>query len=242
MIKGHLDQSRKNQRSTKATTIAPDLGPEELGTDRDEFPTSILSGTRSHECFVSVIEPTGKVYTDQTGKFITPSSTGNNCLLVLYDYDSNSILAQPMKSRHATTVLSAYKVLHTKLCAAGLRPQLQRLDNECSAILKECMTAQDVEYQLVPPGVHRRNAAERAIRTFKNHFIAGLCSVDKDFPLHLWDRLLPQALLSLNLLRGSECKTGHVRPRRFLSWYSHGPLRAHANSALHVARRHHGFT
>jgi hypothetical protein len=81
--------------------------------------------------------------------------------------------------------------------------QLQRLDNECSAILKEYMTAQDVEYQLVPPGVHRRNAAERAIRTFKNHFIAGLCSVDKDFPLHLWDRLLPQALLSLNLLRGS---------------------------------------
>jgi hypothetical protein len=127
---------------------------------------------------VSVIEPTGKIYTDQTGEFITPSSTGNNYLLALCDYDSNSILARPMKSRHATTILSAYKVLHTKLCTAGLRPQLQRLDDECSTILKEYMTAQDVECQLVPPGVHRRNAAERAIRTFKNHFIAGLCSVD----------------------------------------------------------------
>jgi hypothetical protein len=51
--------------------------------------------------------------------------------------------------------------------------------------------------------MHRRNAAERAIRTFKNHFIAGLCSVDKHFPLHLWDKLLPQAELTLNLLRGS---------------------------------------
>jgi hypothetical protein len=81
VIKGHLDQSLKNQRSTKATTIAPDLEPEELGTDRDEFPTCILSGTRSHECFVSVIEPTGKICTDQTGKFITPSSTGNDCAL-----------------------------------------------------------------------------------------------------------------------------------------------------------------
>jgi hypothetical protein len=30
-----------------------------------------------------------------------------------------------------------------------------------------------------------------------------LCSVDRDFPIHLWDRLLPQALLTLNLLRGS---------------------------------------
>ena len=61
----------------------------------------------------------------------------------------------------------------------------------------------DIDFQLVPPGIHRRNAAERAIRTFKNHFIAGLCSVDKHSPLHLWDRLLPQAVLTLNLLRGS---------------------------------------
>ena len=60
-----------------------------------------------------------------------------------------------------------------------------------------------MDYQLVPPDVHRRNAAERAIRTFKNHLIAGLCSVDPKFPLHLWDRLLPQALLTLNLLRKS---------------------------------------
>ena len=60
-----------------------------------------------------------------------------------------------------------------------------------------------IDFQLVPPGLHRRNAAERAIRTFKNHFIAGLCSVDKHFPLHFWDKLLPQAELTLNLLRGS---------------------------------------
>jgi hypothetical protein len=55
----------------------------------------------------------------------------------------------------------------------------------------------------VPPGLHRRNAAERAIRTVQNHFIAGLCSVDPNFPIHLWDRLVPQAEISLNLLRGS---------------------------------------
>ena len=51
--------------------------------------------------------------------------------------------------------------------------------------------------------MHRRNASERTIRTFKNHFISRLCSTDKKSPLHLWDRLLPQALLTLNLLRGS---------------------------------------
>ena len=84
-----------------------------------------------------------------------------------------------------------------------MKPQLQRLDNECSKSLKTFMHEQEIYYQLVPPGVHRRNAAERAIRTFQNHFIAGLCSVDKEFPIHLWDRLLPQAEITLNLLRGS---------------------------------------
>jgi hypothetical protein len=55
----------------------------------------------------------------------------------------------------------------------------------------------------VPPHIHRRNAAERAIRTFKNHFIAGLCSAAEDFPSRLWDKLLPQAELTLNLLQAS---------------------------------------
>ena len=60
-----------------------------------------------------------------------------------------------------------------------------------------------VDFQLVPPRVHRRNAAERAIRTFKNHFIAMLCGTDPTFNMALWDKLLPQALITLNLLRPS---------------------------------------
>jgi hypothetical protein len=60
-----------------------------------------------------------------------------------------------------------------------------------------------MEYQLFTPHCHQRNAAERAIHTFKEHFVAGLASVDPYFPLHLWDRLLPQAEMTLNLLRTS---------------------------------------
>jgi len=54
-------------------------------------------------------------------------------------------------------------------------------------MLKDFVDLESINFQLVTPAVHHRNAAERAIRTFQNHFIAGLCSVDKDFPLHLWD-------------------------------------------------------
>jgi hypothetical protein len=149
------------------------------------------------------MEPTGQIYTDQTGRFVAPSSNGNQYLMVLYDFDSNHIFAQPFKTRSAANILAAFKILHHRLCRAGCRPKLHRLDNECSTILKTYLTEETIDYQLVPPGVHRRNAAERAIRTFQNHFIAGLCSVDKDFPIHLWDQLVPQAEITLNLLRSS---------------------------------------
>jgi hypothetical protein len=61
----------------------------------------------------------------------------------------------------------------------------------------------DVEYQLVPPHCHRHNAVERTIRSFKEHFVAGLASADLDLPLQVWDCLLPQAEMKLNLLRTS---------------------------------------
>jgi hypothetical protein len=203
MVKGHLDQSRQNQRSTKPQTNTAATATTGDETDDDFFPSATADGLKTHFCYAACMESTGKIFTDQTGRFILPSSTGNNQLLVLYDYDSNFIHAEPMKSKSGPEILAAYKRAHKMLCTAGLRPKLQRLDNECSESLKEFMTAENVDFQLVPPLVHRRNAAERAIRTFKNHFIAGLCSTAKDFPLHLWDRLLPQALLTLNLLRGS---------------------------------------
>jgi hypothetical protein len=58
-------------------------------------------------------------------------------------------------------------------------------------------------YQLAPPHCHRTNAAERAIITFKDHFKAVCATVDPDFTSHLWERLLPQAEITLNLLRAS---------------------------------------
>ena len=59
------------------------------------------------------------------------------------------------------------------------------------------------KFQLVPPHIHHRNSAERAIQTIKEDFIAVLSSTHKEFPLHIWCRLLPQASLTLNLLRQS---------------------------------------
>ena len=83
---------------------------------------------------------------------------------------------------------------------AGPQTRLHWLDNEASKVLKTFIDKEQTKYQLTPPHINQHNAAERAICTFKNHFISGLCSVDKNFPLHLWCRLLDQAELTLNML------------------------------------------
>jgi hypothetical protein len=87
--------------------------------------------------------------------------------------------------------------------ARGLKPKLMKLDNEASKLLKTYLHQQDITFQLVPPYSHRRNSAERAIRSFEDHLIAGLCFTDNFFPMHLWDRLLPQAVITLNMLMTS---------------------------------------
>jgi hypothetical protein len=71
-----------------------------------------------------------------------------------------------------------------------------------SAELKEAIK-KNCTIQLIPPDNNRRNLLERAIQTFKNHFKAIIAGVDDRFPIKLWDKLLPQTVLTLNLLRQS---------------------------------------
>jgi hypothetical protein len=139
----------------------------------------------------AVIVDQGQLYTDLTGKFPVRSSKGNSYVMVCYVYYCNYVKVIPMKYRSASEWVKSYDTVHQELTVKGFKPKLQTLDNEASAALKNFFTVNDIDYQLVPPHCHRRNAAERAIRTFKEHFVAGLSSVDSAFPLHLLDRLLP---------------------------------------------------
>lgn len=88
----------------------------------------------------------------------------------------------------------------------GHTPKFNVMDNQALHVMKEYLqTKEGVKWQFVQPRNHRVNAAERAIQTFKNYFIAGLCTLDPDFPIQLWDHLLMQAQDSLNMLHVSRC-------------------------------------
>ena len=79
------------------------------------------------------------------------------------------------------------------------------LDNETSSTIKKAFLKNNILFQAVPPNAHRVNATERAIQTFKNHFLSGLATCDSKFPISEWDQLLQQCEMTLNLTRTSRC-------------------------------------
>ena len=79
-------------------------------------------------------------------------------------------------------------------------PQKHVMDNKVSKTMKSHIR-DNCRLELVPaPGCHRQNAAEVGMRNFKNHFLSILAGLADGFPPSLWDRLLPQPEITLNLL------------------------------------------
>jgi hypothetical protein len=74
----------------------------------------------------------------------------------------------------------------------GIVLKHQVLDNQASAAYKISFGVSDMSYELVPLADHQRNMAEKAIQTFKDHFVGVLSGCAPTFLLHLWCQLLPQ--------------------------------------------------
>jgi hypothetical protein len=107
--------------------------------------------------------------------------TGGLYVLVLYTYNNNAILVELLKNRTEGEQLVAYTKILNQV-ARGTPIAMHWMDNKALAVLKTLLTKDfGLAYQLVSPHIQCRNAAEHAICTFKNHFIAGLCSADDDF-------------------------------------------------------------
>lgn len=124
--------------------------------------------------------------------------------LILVEIVSNAILVEPMKSWHNTEMIRTYDALVKHLKNANIHPQKHVLDNEISANIKKHITKHHkFNMELVPPGNHCCNAAKVAIQNFKWHFLSVLTGTAESFPMYLWDHLLPQTKITLNLMRQS---------------------------------------
>ena len=123
--------------------------------------------------------------------------------MILYDYDSNLILSNPIKTSQESELTASWKTLFLNLHTNGHAPELHIIDNECSEELCKSFKKYQGTFQLVPPHMHRQNAAERAIQIWKNHFLAGISTLYPNFPIQEWYRLIPQCDITLNLLQSS---------------------------------------
>ena len=198
--RGHLRGQQQNIRSTKLN-----VPPLPLATSLDIAPSQVPGNLRTHDSFTQLIDMKcfARSYSDQTGRFPVQSSRGNKCIFIMYDFDSNAILSVALPDRRGSSIQKAWLQIFNQLTVNGYRPKLHILDNECFGDLKHSFTKNQVDFQRVPAHLHRRNAAERAIQTWKHHFIAGVTSTDPSFPLNAWDYLLPQCDITLNHLRSS---------------------------------------
>jgi hypothetical protein len=102
--------------------------------------------------------------------------------MVMYDFDSNTINAVAIKNTKKESLIKGYNDMYEDLRKAGINPVLHQLDNETSKDLIKEIENKGLKYQIALPGDHRLNHAERAIQTFKNHFIAILYDTDSGFP------------------------------------------------------------
>ena len=178
-------------------------------------------GIKMKDVYVRVYDTTKKTMcSDQTGRFPITSQKGNKYTMVAIELDGNYIDAEPLKSRKTRDLIEAYQKIYARWKATGVVcPNWHILDNEAPEEFKQAIRQNGCRVELTPADMHRRNAAERAIQTYKSHFIAIQAGVADDFPIHQWDELIPQAVLTLNLLRQS-----HVAPNVSAYAYHHGPF------------------
>jgi hypothetical protein len=203
---GHLNRTRSNLRSTKAQpSPEPTSIPNDVTIHETDFPST--PAVAENSVFLRLVKAKDFTYVnhvDAMGRFPISSQHGSCYLLLFYSEDANYIHVEAMKSRSTAEYIRAFRNGLTFFWASGFKPHVQRLDNEVSDdLLKVLKTEFNIVAELAAPTNHRALRAERAIQTYKNHFIATLCTLDPSFPLTLWEDLLPQIEMTLNIMRGS---------------------------------------
>jgi ribosomal protein L30E len=98
--KVHLNQQRQNARTIKIKDAKVII------TEPD-----VDHGIKTQFVYTATIAA-GQIYTDQTCRFPVVSSKGNKYIMILYDYDSNAILAQPIKDRTAPELLKLNLIIY----------------------------------------------------------------------------------------------------------------------------------
>jgi hypothetical protein len=97
--KGHLKQHMQNERTTKIKDTQVIITESDLD-----------HGIKTQFIYAAKIDAV-QIYTDQTGRFPVVSRKSDKYIMILYDYDSSAILAQPIKDKTAPELLNVFQVI-----------------------------------------------------------------------------------------------------------------------------------
>ena len=112
-------------------------------------------------------EVKGLLSIDLTGRFPFTLVRGNAYLAIIYDQNSNMILAKPMKNRGMTSWVKSCTGAYHDLPPAGTFSDLLRMDNKTSAKVFAAIANAGMMMQLTSP-VNHRGFTERVVKAFKN--------------------------------------------------------------------------
>jgi hypothetical protein len=199
-IRGHLKGQQQGIHSTKQKALDKLV---EMAATSLQLATLKAPIVKHSNIFVRIEDLFNTIHLDQTGSFPYTSQRSNRYIMVANHLNANYIFNEPMKNRTKEKMMAAYQRIVNRMRAADLGLKKHIPDNEASKAFKAKIKENEMEYEPIPPGNHRRNQAKRAIQTFKVHFISILAGIDDQFPLSLWCYLLEPAELTLNLLRQS---------------------------------------
>ena len=150
---GHMRSIKQGVRSTKKKKEPMEI--------KQEHGTLLTIPLKKHnDIFITIDDAKETIYTDQTGAFPTRSRSGNRYIMILCEMDGNAIMSEGMRDRTAGEIIKAYQKLIKRLQKAGIRPKKHILDNECSEEYKQAIIDNNMQYELVPKGQHRRKIAE----------------------------------------------------------------------------------
>ena len=197
--KGHMKGPRQGIKSTKVAPNGPPIKTEEEGSNTPVYDPPV----KHNDVYFHMWDLSETIYSDDTGAFPYISQFGKKIIMIAVHMDANYIFAETMKNKTDGERIHAYQKIIDRMKRAKLGLRKHILDNEISKKYKARIALNGMVHEQVPPGNHRRNIAERAIQTFKGHLIAIANGVSDDCPIRIWCQFVPQAELTLNLLRQS---------------------------------------
>ena len=108
-----------------------------------------------------VVEVSGHIFPYQTGRFPRVSSRANMSVMVLYNYNSKTILNKTLKNHTTQELVMVQTRIIRYLLDRGLKQSAFHIDNECPKALLSFFRANSVNVHICPPNDHHKTRTKR---------------------------------------------------------------------------------